>query len=745
MTAMRFMTASQATIGLLPIEINKHRGPGLESAPMPPRVREIAGWATGAVALGVAAGGVASSLDGFLLGLPSLPLALAVGLGLAALAIAAGRRASLWLLAVAPVLLLVIVGVRLPGVAALAGPPIAVLVIAGALLALAAAPPRWGAAAFLPVIALVYGLAAARVQSQVGPQGDEPHYLMVADSLLRDHDLSLERDYAEERYLDFHAKPLAPHYRVRGKDGAIYSLHAVGLSLIVLPAYAAGSYAGASFFMALLAVWLALEIRTSLRASIGEGADGVAWIVALSPPLVHYAGLIFTEVPAALVVALALRHGRASTAWRLALAVGSALAFLPWLNVRYAILAALLLAFALAARPARTVAIAWLAPSVASAVALALFHFHLYGFFDPRRVYGRRPELSLSLLPSGLPGLLFDQEFGLLAYAPVFALAVPGLLALARQSRRLALVALVLVLAALAVAGAWPMWRGGFNPPARFLVPVVPALALAVGARLRSGMRAGAALLIAWGLWTGAVGTWDRALVHRDRDGTAPLWRAASGAEEWTRLLPGYVLDESKQDRARLTIVWALALAAAVAAGRKDRAATPSGLAAAGIGLVVAAGIASRLSTARTEGRDAVRVIGRPALRVPGWRPVARAPAVWTASDLGWGPSYEPHRAPEGAVIGGRLSLPPGDYTIVIQGEAVPSTLPPPLLLSGPDAGPMHGQPLDPVPTGLAGGFLVAIGEGTTTLRLVSGGPFIIKDIRMGPASTFSPGRGLIP
>src|SRR6185295_11816049 len=139
-----------------------------------------------------------------------------------------------------------------------------------------------------------------------------------------------------------------------------------------------------------------------------------------------------------------------------------------------------------AARPARRAVVAWLAPSAASAAALALFHFQLYGFFDPRRVYGRRPELSLSLLPSGLPGLLFDQEFGLLAYAPVFALAVPGLLALARQSRRLALVALVLVLAALSVAGAWPMWRGGFNPPARFLVPVVPALALAVGARLRA-------------------------------------------------------------------------------------------------------------------------------------------------------------------------------------------------------------------------------------------------------------------
>jgi hypothetical protein len=288
------------------------------------------------------------------------------------------------------------------------------------------------------------------------------------------------------------------------------------------------------------------------------------------------------------------------------------------------------------------------------------------------------------------------------------------------------------------------MWRGGFNPPARFLVPVVPALALAVAARLRTGPRAGAALLVAWGLWTGAAGTWDRALVHRDRDGTAPLWRAASGAEEWTRLLPGYVLDESETDRLRLTLVWALAIGAAVAAGRRSGVATPGGLCAASLGLVVAAGVASRLSTARTQGRDAVRVIGRPALVVPGWRPLSPAPAVWTTDALGWGPSYEPHRARDGALIGGRLPLPPGGYALTIDGEVVPSTLPPPLLVWGPEGAPARMVPLSLAPGRLRGGFAVTARE-ATTLRLRSGGPFIIKDIRLERASTFSTANGLIP
>ena len=50
-------------------------------------------------------------------------------------------------------------------------------------------------------------------------------------------------------------------------------------------------------------------------------------------------------------------------------------------------------------------------PVLRSAAAIALYHQLLYGFVDPRRVYGRRPELALDTLREGLPGLLLDQEF----------------------------------------------------------------------------------------------------------------------------------------------------------------------------------------------------------------------------------------------------------------------------------------------------------------------------------------------
>ena len=197
-----------------------------------------------------------------------------------------------------------------PGWRALSGPPLLALGLAGAVVALAHARPRVSRFVFLPAVLVLYAFVSVRVQVQVGPRGDEPHYLMVAESLLRDHDLSLEKDYAEGRYRVFHDETLEPHYRVRGKGGEIYSLHAVGLSLLILPAYAFGGYPGASLFMALVAALLAREVREMVRSwSASDGlAEGVGWAVALSPPLLHYAGLVFTEIPAALGVAFAMRR-----------------------------------------------------------------------------------------------------------------------------------------------------------------------------------------------------------------------------------------------------------------------------------------------------------------------------------------------------------------------------------------------------------------------------------------------------
>ena len=96
-------------------------------------------------------------------------------------------------------------------------------------------------------------------------------------------------------------------------------------------------------------------------------------------------------------------------------------------------------------------------------------------------------EFSLSFIPGGLAGLLFDQRFGLIANAPV-ARGSAGLVMMLRQQRRvagdvapppgladrrLALELTFVMVPYLLTATSYAMWWAGWSAPARFANPAV--------------------------------------------------------------------------------------------------------------------------------------------------------------------------------------------------------------------------------------------------------------------------------
>jgi hypothetical protein len=256
-----------------------------------------------------------------------------------------------------------------------------------------------------------------------------------------------------------------------------------------------------------------------------------------------------------------------------------------------------------------------------------------------------------------------------------------------------------------------------------------------VGTVLPRGLTAPAALLAGWSLFAGLGGALEPRLVHRDRDGTAPFFREMSGAEEWTRLLPGYVLPETARDREPLTAVWGIVLLVAVLPRRRTREGGPQDgagrLALATAGMLAAAGVASVASHGQTGGRDAVRVVGRAALEVPGWRATAHAPARWGTEVLGWGPLYEPHRHPAGAVIGERLPLPPARYRLRLRGESFGEPPPVVTVQASPALEPVYGSSLLPGEDGLLGEIVVPPRQWETTLRLEGGGAIRVDGIEL--------------
>ncbi|MFI5184766.1 MAG: hypothetical protein ACHQNV_10220, partial [Vicinamibacteria bacterium] len=160
---------------------------------------DLLGWGVLGLLVALALGGAASRPEGMLLGAPAaqpLVLALLALGGAHRLTRGAGAAAAVGL-SVIP--LVVLVAARLPGVGALSGAPLIAIALAGVIAALTIAP-NTGRRLFFPVVLVVYMVVAARTQARVGPEGDEPQYLMVADSLLRDHDLDLTKDFQEARY-----------------------------------------------------------------------------------------------------------------------------------------------------------------------------------------------------------------------------------------------------------------------------------------------------------------------------------------------------------------------------------------------------------------------------------------------------------------------------------------------------------------------------------------------------------------
>jgi hypothetical protein len=449
--------------------------------------------------------------------------------------------------------------------------------------------------------ACVYLLTAWQIFPQL-PGGDEPHYLVIAQSLLKDGDLQIENNHQRRDYEAYFPGPLNPHYLALGKNRQIYSVHAPGLAVVVAPVFAAFGYPGVLAFLALVSgLGTALAWRAAWLATRDAAASWFGWAaVSLSVPFLFQAFTVYPDgFGATLVMAaflLAVQSDRLPT--RALAAAGVGLAFLPWLHSRFAVTAAAL-GFVIVARQRaspdrlRRIAAFAVVPLV-GALAWFSFFYAIYGTPNPAAPYGGYTQSSIANVPRGLTGLLIDQQFGILANAPVYLCVFAGLVPLARRQRRVA-VELALVVVPYSVAAAfYYMWWGGFVSPARFLASILLPLAVPAAVWFASSGRAGRILglgsLLLSLLLSVAIASVNRgALVYNARDGASKILRWASPFADLTTGLPS-LFQTTPASALWRACVWLLAVTATagLAVWLDRRRATPEAAALA-IGLTAGA------------------------------------------------------------------------------------------------------------------------------------------------------------
>jgi hypothetical protein len=138
--------------------------------------------------------------------------------------------------------------------------------------------------------------------------------------------------------------------------------------------------------------------------------------------------------------------------------------------------------------------------------------------------------------------LLWGGYRGLLFYAPILALAIPGWLVLAnRRDWGMTVVSVATVIAIFLVNLSYPEWTGGWSTGPRLLVPLLPFAMLPVAALLAAGgpivMRVAAVLVLVGGvfmlLFQGIGAHVPQFIANPLVDVVLPLWRGAPLPEWW--------------------------------------------------------------------------------------------------------------------------------------------------------------------------------------------------------------------
>ncbi|MBE0664557.1 MAG: hypothetical protein IH584_01955, partial [Candidatus Aminicenantes bacterium] len=186
----------------------------------------------------------------------------------------------------------------------------------------------------------LFTLAAAAFYAQgIHLSGDEPHYILVTQSLVEDGDFDLKNNLDPKKYSQYMPVEIPFHGSVHA--GRYRTFHLPGVSFLLIPfwfifKFLGGAVPGNLYFRlaaAFINSFFALGLFLVLQKVITKKENGSLFLFFLITfPLLFQALHLFPELPAATLVVFAYFFAREKQRY---FSAGLLLAGVPWLHLKY--------------------------------------------------------------------------------------------------------------------------------------------------------------------------------------------------------------------------------------------------------------------------------------------------------------------------------------------------------------------------------------------------------------------------
>lgn len=333
---------------------------------------------------------------------------------------------------------------------------------------------NWRLLTSLIIFLLIFSLGQFYI-SNTPPQGDELHYLITAESIVKDHDIWLENNYTD---------PQIDKHTVVGAGGHEYLYHGLGAFPLTLsfPYYFLGRL-GVTIALSALSVLLFWQISYFVKevTNLSKLSFFISLVLFFSLPLANFTFLVFPEAVGALLVIFNLRCYFLRN--KPSIFVFISLGLMPWIHLRLlpvSLFLTILWVFKFHLQKKKDY-LYKLLMTVLIIIGYFVFLQIIYGSFWPTTPYQILGiQTDTGNLVVNFINVLIDRQYGLLTHTPIFLFIFPGLILWFRKQPKVVLIILAVTASYLLPTLRYSDWHGGYSPPGRYLAMIIPLLIPAV-------------------------------------------------------------------------------------------------------------------------------------------------------------------------------------------------------------------------------------------------------------------------